>query len=58
VPPGPYLVLPLFGPSSFRDATSWVFAYFLTPTTYLTALVLESALQASRYIFLRAKRVG
>jgi phospholipid-binding lipoprotein MlaA len=39
VPPGPYLVLPLFGPSSFRDATSWVFAYFLTPTTYLTAEV-------------------
>jgi phospholipid-binding lipoprotein MlaA len=27
----------MFGPSSFRDATIWAFAYFLTPTTYLSA---------------------
>jgi phospholipid-binding lipoprotein MlaA len=39
VPAGPYLVLPLLGPSSFRDATSWAFAYFLTPTSYLSAEV-------------------
>lgn len=37
VPAGPYLVLPLFGPSTFRDSTGWVFAYFTTPTTYLPA---------------------
>lgn len=35
VPAGPYLVLPLFGPSSLRDSSGWVFAYFTTPTTYL-----------------------
>ncbi len=37
VPSGPYLVLPLFGPSSFRDSTSWMFAYFTTPISFLSA---------------------
>jgi phospholipid-binding lipoprotein MlaA len=35
VPVGPYLVLPLFGPSSVRDASGWIVASALTPTTYL-----------------------
>lgn len=35
VPAGPYLVLPLFGPSSVRDASGWIVASTLTPTTYL-----------------------
>lgn len=35
VPSGPYLVLPLLGPSSLRDSTGWIFSYFTTPTTYL-----------------------
>ncbi|WP_405044827.1 MULTISPECIES: MlaA family lipoprotein [Paraburkholderia] len=35
VPAGPYLVLPLFGPSSARDASGWVVASALTPTAYL-----------------------
>jgi len=33
--PGPYLVLPLFGPSTLRDASGLVVEYFATPTTYL-----------------------
>ncbi|MGF6727697.1 phospholipid-binding lipoprotein MlaA [Paraburkholderia sp. GAS41] len=37
VPSGPYLVLPVFGPSSVRDSSSWLFAYFTTPTTYLSS---------------------
>jgi len=35
VPSGPYLVLPLFGPSSVRDASGWIFTSALSPTTYL-----------------------
>jgi phospholipid-binding lipoprotein MlaA len=31
---GPYLTLPLFGPSSLRDAPSRVVDYFFSPTTY------------------------
>ncbi|MGC9269327.1 MlaA family lipoprotein [Acidiphilium sp.] len=32
VPPGPYLYLPLFGPSGVRDALNWPASYFMTPT--------------------------
>jgi phospholipid-binding lipoprotein MlaA len=35
VQPGPYLVLPLFGPSSLRDASRYVVEYVTTPTSYL-----------------------
>lgn len=35
VPAGPYLVLPLFGPSSVRDASGWIFTSALSPTAYL-----------------------
>lgn len=36
VPAGPYLVLPLFGPSSIRDATIWIAAYPTAPTSYIS----------------------
>jgi len=36
VPAGPYLVLPLFGPSSVRDATNWIANYPLNPGTYMS----------------------
>jgi phospholipid-binding lipoprotein MlaA len=32
---GPYLVLPLLGPSTFRDAVGWVGDYFTDPEFYL-----------------------
>jgi phospholipid-binding lipoprotein MlaA len=32
VPAGPYLYLPVFGPSGARDVFSWPAAFFLTPT--------------------------
>ena len=34
VPSGPYLVLPLFGPSSFRDAAGFGVDQYASPTTY------------------------
>lgn len=37
MPAGPYLVLPLFGPSSVRDSSGWVFSYFTSPTSYLSS---------------------
>jgi len=37
VPAGPYLVLPVFGPSSVRDASGWVFSSAVSPTTWLGA---------------------
>jgi phospholipid-binding lipoprotein MlaA len=35
VPSGPYLVLPLFGPSTARDAVGYVGNYFVNPLTYV-----------------------
>lgn len=35
VPSGPYLVLPLLGPSSVRDFTGFIGSYYLDPFTYV-----------------------
>jgi phospholipid-binding lipoprotein MlaA len=35
VPPGPYLVLPLFGPSTVRDGVGMAGNYFINPLTYV-----------------------
>ena len=35
VPPGPYLVLPLFGPSTIRDGFGEIGEYFVNPLTYV-----------------------
>ncbi len=35
IPSGPYLVLPLLGPSSVRDFTGFVGSYYLDPFTYV-----------------------
>ncbi|MEX3972998.1 VacJ family lipoprotein [Paraburkholderia caribensis] len=35
VPAGPYLVLPLFGPSTVRDGVGMVGNYFINPLTYV-----------------------
>ncbi|KMZ12960.1 Nucleoside ABC transporter, periplasmic nucleoside-binding protein [Candidatus Burkholderia humilis] len=34
VPSGPYLVIPLLGPSSFRDATMWAVDWRVNPISY------------------------
>jgi phospholipid-binding lipoprotein MlaA len=39
---GPYLTLPLFGPSTLRDAPSRAFDYFLGPLTYTDSIPWEA----------------
>jgi phospholipid-binding lipoprotein MlaA len=39
VPPGPFLMLPLLGPSNPRDATGMVFDSALSPFTWVSLLV-------------------
>lgn len=46
VGPGPYLVLPFFGPSNLRDAPSRVVDWYTTPTTYLSNDVARFGLAA------------
>jgi phospholipid-binding lipoprotein MlaA len=57
VPAGPYLVLPLLGPSSVRDSTSWVAAYPLNPGTYMSAGA-NAALFGVRFVSARADLLG
>jgi phospholipid-binding lipoprotein MlaA len=44
VPPGPYLVLPLVGPSDFRDAPARYVDTYATPYTYVKSKKTEYAL--------------
>lgn len=43
IKPGPYIVLPFFGPSSVRDAIGLVGDYFLDPILYLSPEIAISA---------------
>jgi phospholipid-binding lipoprotein MlaA len=51
---GPYLVLPLLGPSSARDAVGWVGDFYAWPITYLEPQRDRQALIAFRFVTARA----
>jgi phospholipid-binding lipoprotein MlaA len=57
VPSGPYLVLPLLGPSSVRDATTWIANYPLNPGTYLSTEA-DVSLFVMRFVSARADLLG
>ncbi|CDY75091.1 Nucleoside ABC transporter, periplasmic nucleoside-binding protein [Caballeronia glathei] len=57
VPSGPYLVLPVFGPSSFRDATNWLVAFRLDPITYMDPAV-RNILFGVNFVSARADLIG
>lgn len=58
VPPGPYLVLPLFGPSSVRDGTGMVVDRFMDPTTYISPWYASLSVSAVRVVDGRAQLLG
>ena len=51
---GPYLVLPLLGPSSARDAVGWFGDYYAWPPTYLRSEGKRNILIAVRFVTARA----
>jgi phospholipid-binding lipoprotein MlaA len=51
---GPYLVLPLLGPSNARDAVGWVGDYYAWPITYLEPDLDRNILIALRFVTVRA----
>jgi phospholipid-binding lipoprotein MlaA len=57
VPSGPYLVLPLFGPSSFRDGTGRLADIYLSPITYLDP-AWRNPLILAQFISARADLLG
>jgi phospholipid-binding lipoprotein MlaA len=54
VPPGPYLVLPLFGPSTVRDAVGSVGNYYVNPLSYIDPPGLSWALYGLNIVNVRA----
>jgi phospholipid-binding lipoprotein MlaA len=58
VPAGPYLVLPLFGPSTVRDAVGSVGAYYVNPLSYVHPDGLSWALYGVNIINTRANLLG
>ncbi|MEA3117008.1 MAG: phospholipid-binding lipoprotein MlaA [Paraburkholderia sp.] len=54
VPPGPYLVLPIFGPSTVRDAGALVVDYFGSPLTYISSTSVSWALYGVKLVNTRA----
>ena len=54
VPAGPYLVLPLFGPSTVRDAVGSLGAYYINPLSYIHPDGLSWALYGVNIVNTRA----
>jgi phospholipid-binding lipoprotein MlaA len=57
VPSGPYLVLPLLGPSSFRDATMWAVDWRVNPISY-TDDYIRWPLYGVNFVSARADLIG
>lgn len=55
---GPYLVLPLIGPSTARDSLGVVVGWYTDPVPYITNIPLRNSLQATRLIDGRADLLG
>jgi len=58
VPAGPYLVLPLFGPSTVRDAVGTGGNYFINPLTYVEPAAVSWGLYGLNIVSTRANLLG
>jgi len=55
---GPYLVLPLLGPSTIRDSIGSVVGFFTDPVNYIHHIPTKNILQVTRVIDVRADLLG
>ena len=51
---GPYLVLPILGPSSVRDTFGWAGDIYAWPATYVDPTAARNSLAATRFVHTRA----
>ncbi|MDR5737366.1 MULTISPECIES: VacJ family lipoprotein [unclassified Caballeronia] len=58
VPPGPYVVLPLLGPSTVRDTSGLVVDYFGNPLSYVSPDSVSWALYGVNLVNVRANLLG
>lgn len=58
VPAGPYLMLPLFGPSTVRDGVGLVGNYFINPISYIDSSAVSWGLYGLNIVSTRANLLG
>ena len=54
IPQGPYIFVPLFGPTTVRDGTGWIVRAYSSPITYLPDVSTRNILWSVGYVDLRA----
>jgi len=58
VPQGPYLFVPLFGPTTVRDGTGTLVRYFVGPVGYINDIPVRNTLYGVGYLDLRAQALS
>jgi phospholipid-binding lipoprotein MlaA len=58
IPQGPYLFVPLFGPTTVRDGTGVLVRYFIGPVGYIDNIPLRNSLYGLGYLDLRAQALS
>jgi phospholipid-binding lipoprotein MlaA len=54
IPQGPYLFIPVFGPTTVRDGTGWIIRAYTTPVGYIPDVPTRNILWAIGFVDLRA----
>ena len=55
IPQGPYLFIPLFGPTTARDGTGWIVRGYTTPIGYINDVPVRNTLWGLSYLDYRAQ---
>jgi phospholipid-binding lipoprotein MlaA len=58
VPQGPYLFVPLFGPTTMRDGTGTLVRYFIGPVGYINDIPVRNTLYGIGYLDLRTQALS
>lgn len=58
IPQGPYLFIPLFGPTTVRDGTGTLVRYFIGPVGYIDNIPVRNTIYGIGYLDLRAQALS
>jgi phospholipid-binding lipoprotein MlaA len=58
IPQGPYLFIPLFGPTTVRDGSGWILRILWSPTTEIPDVAVRNIIYGLGAIDLRASALG
>jgi phospholipid-binding lipoprotein MlaA len=58
IPQGPYLFIPVFGPTTVRDGSGWIIRFYTTPTGYIPDVPTRNIVWGVGAVDLRASVLG